>query len=487
MNVNPVLQGTKFDIEYIPGPAATKFHLSPARVKAAWGPVRSGKSTALVWRVFFKAKEAAAAGIGLRALLLRDSFRNLEDTTVKTFTEWLAPLGQFQRRQGVLDFVFDLDGKRHEVLFRHGQTAQDASSFLSSEYGFIGLEEVAPAFSPTGLISPGIAEEVFDIALTRLVQRGMNNPELAISCNPPTPQHWVNKRIISKSPEELKALGWWHFFFGTSENEGNLRAGYYDELRRSLKGKDHLLKRFVEGEIVAIYPGMPVFSGNFKQTIHVRDRLEPVEGSPIVFGYDAGLTPACVWTQIDAYGRWLVLYELQGGYVDDRLNEQVGTYDFADMIRAETATRFPGIRPGVMYADPAVNQKQPGDMKTVRKMLEEKGFVVEPGEVDIPARVEAIRNRLTTMVGGEPAMLISRSGCPLLIEAVSGGYRYGVSRDGTRVHGAEPIKDHYSHVADALGYPASKLFPVGDFSMLGDREPEVERHWRVFETHGEAR
>lgn len=428
------------------------------------------------------AQEAARKGVGLKALFLRDTFRNLTDTTQKTLEEWLGPLGTFVRNQSVTDFVMELGGQKHIILLRHGQTAQDASSFLSSDYGLIFLEEAAPAFTPTGLISPGIAEEVFDLAFTRLIQKGIDHPELVITCNPPTPQHWVNRRILVLPPDELTERGWAHFFFPREENEKNLRAGYYDELRKSLKGKDHILRRFVEGEVVSIYPGLPVFARDFRQSIHVVDDLRPVEGRPIIFGFDAGLTPACVWLQIDAFGRLLVLYELQGGYVDDRLSEQIGAEAFSDLIKSETAARFPGFKAGIMYADPAVKQKQQTDEKTVKQILEGKGFVVEPGEVDIASGIEAIRNRMTTLIDGGPAMLVSRHGAPIIIEAASGGYRYGASRDGTKVMGAEPIKDHYSHLIDALRYPCSKLFPIDSFFYDDAPPTKVNREWNVFDT-----
>ena len=461
-------------IVYNPGPVAIKFHLSPARVKVAWGPVRSGKSTALVWRAFYKAQEAAAKGIAMKGVILRDTYRNLEDTTVKTLTEWLGPLGVLRRRQSVSDFVFKVGGIQHELLLRHGQTAADASSFLSSEYAFIGLEEVAPAFTPSGVVSPGIAEEVFDIALTRLVQRGIDNPELAITCNPPTPNHWVNKRIISKDREELRKLGWWPFFFDTHENEQNLRPGYYDELRRSLQGKDHLIKRFVEGEIVAIYPGMPVFSGDFNQRIHLRDDLKPIKGKPFILGWDFGLTPSCVWTQIDNNGRWLVFYELQGGYLDDRLSEQIGAQRFGELVLAEHNQKFPGFTLGLGYGDPTLTVKAQTDEKTVKQILGNLGFQIASGAVDIASRVEGIRGRLNTNIGGDPAILISRPGCPLLTEGLSGGYRYNVDATGKRILGGEPQKNEFSHLVDALGYIASKLFrPTG--TTLGKYEPKFPR------------
>jgi hypothetical protein len=477
----------EIEIKYEPGPTAIRFHNSIARVKVAWGPVRSGKSTAACWRIFLKAHELAQKGVALKAVILRDTYRNLEDTTLKTWMEWFGQCGVLKRKQSVTDFMLRTPGSElwHDVLFRHGQTAVDASAFLSSDYGIIFLEEAAPAFTPSGLVSPGIAEEVFDLAITRLVQTGVDNPELVITCNPPTPQHWVNRRIISAPLDDLRNRNWWHFFFPAAENEMNLRPGYYDELRAQLKGKDHILRRFVEGEIVAIYPGMPVFAKDFRQQIHVRDELLPIDGDSIIFGFDAGesITPAAVWLQIDAHGRVLVLQELQAGYTDERLREGIGTREFAKIIKQITAQRFPHCKPGLVYADPAVSHRQPGDtLAPVKEILEAEGFVIEESERDIPSRIESIRERLQTFISGEPSILFSRSGCPILIEALSGAYRYRTIQDATRIIGAEPVKDMYSNPIDALGYALARLFPVGRFSQLidGGRKPTVKTSWSLF-------
>lgn len=474
------------EIEYEPGPAAVRFHRSPARVKVAWGPVRTGKSTAACWRIYLKAHEVGQQGIGLRALIMRDTYRNLEDTTLKTWLEWFGKCGVLKHRSSVTDFTFYTPNCKepHEVLFRHGQTESEASSFLSSEYGVIFLEEAAPAFTPSGLVSPGIAEGVFDVALTRLVQRGVLEPELLITCNPPTPQHWVNRRIIAQPPDNLRRMNWWHFFFPAIENEMNLRPGYYDELRKQLAGKDHILRRFVEGEIVAIYPGVPVFSRDFSQSAHVRDKLEPVPGAEVFFGFDVGesITPAAVFMQIDPKGRILVLKEIQGGYSDERLREGIGTREFAQQIKHIHSTMFSGCPAGEVYADPAVNHKQPNDLKTVGDILVSEGFIPIPSKIDITSRVEAIRERLQTNIEGEPSILFSRSGCPLLIEALSGAYRYRTSMDGQRITGGTPVKDIYSNPIDALGYALARLFPVGQFSRAFSlaTKPERKTQFSVF-------
>jgi hypothetical protein len=448
-------------VNYAPGPTAEHFLLSPARVKLAWGPIRTGKSVALTWQAFLKAQECAEKGVALRALFLRDTFRNLSDTLLKTWLEWFGHMGVLKRNQSVVDFELHVGGIKHEIMFRHGQTAQDASSFLSSEYGFIGLEEVAPAFTPSGLISPGIAEDVFDIGIQRLVQKGVENPVLAATCNPPLPQHWAYKRLIAEDPVKLKDKNWWHFFFPTAENEKNLRKGYYSELRKSLEGKDHLIKRFLDGEVVSVHPGMPVFAGDFKQHIHVRPHIQPIPGRPLILGWDYGLTPAVVITQIDAKGRWLILYEIQGGYVDDKLSEQIGVESFGKMVINALSSHFNGFSISNNYGGQEMNEKAQTDEKTCKQILESLGFKNwTEGEKEIMPRTEALRGRMTQLLDGEPALLVSRSGAPLLVEALSGGYRYNVSKDMTKLFGSEPVKDMYSHIVDAAASIASKRFKV---------------------------
>jgi hypothetical protein len=162
------------------------------------------------------------------------------------------------------------DGRLHEVLFRHGQTAQDASLFLSTEYGFIGLEEVAPAYLPgkDQTVSPGISEEVFNMAYSRLRQEGLPSPEIALTSNPPSRLHWSSKRIIDATADEKHGVlrfdipggppvTWEHWFTPISENKQNLRPGYYEELTATWPRI--LVRRFVEGERVDVFVGIPRF------------------------------------------------------------------------------------------------------------------------------------------------------------------------------------------------------------------------------------
>lgn len=273
-------------MRYVCGRVAKEAHESHARVKFLWGPLGTAKTTWLCYRAWHMAHRAAIAGVSLRAVLVRDTYRNLADSTLKTWLRWFPDKSKFGYLKHSVpadymlrtpDFPYQggiIKSREHEVMFRHGQTAQDASLLLSTEYGLIGLEEVAPAYLPgkNQLVSPGIAEEFFDIAYSRLRQEGLHEPELAMTSNSPSRTHWSSKRLIDASKNEKhgridntitvdgvdKLVRWEHWFTPTSENRANLRHGYYEELTATWPRI--LVRRFILGERVDIFIGIPRFN-----------------------------------------------------------------------------------------------------------------------------------------------------------------------------------------------------------------------------------
>jgi len=254
-------------IEYDPGPVAQAAHLSLASVKLVWGPLGTAKTTWLCWRFLYLAQMAAEAGLSLEGLMVRDTYRNLADSTLKTFLSWF-PEGVcgYKSKSEPCDFKLWVGERYHTLSFRHGQTEQDASMFLSREYDFIGLEEIAPAYLPgEAKVSPGIAEGVFDMAIARLTRdrrraEAIGGGELAMTCNSPPLIHWASKRIIDKSPEYLRSLNWAHWMFPVSDNAKNLRPDYYSTLERAWEGKRALIQRFLKGERIAVFVGVPRFN-----------------------------------------------------------------------------------------------------------------------------------------------------------------------------------------------------------------------------------
>jgi hypothetical protein len=73
-------------------------------------------------------------------------------------------------------------------------------------------------------------------------------------------------------------------------------------------------------------------------------------------------------------------------------------------------------------------------------------------------RRESVAGRLTRMFNGEPALLIDPYGCPIAIEGFEGGYSYRELANMPGQYVEEAIKNKYSHIHDAIQYPATRLF-----------------------------
>lgn len=466
------------NISYLASPTAARAICDDdARIELLWGPVRSGKSAAGCWKVYRRALAASEIyDTALRAVVIRDTYTNLRDSTLKTWFEWFpdkSAAGFFH----VSTATYHLrtpDGREHEVLFRHGKDAGDASNFLSTEFGCIFLEEVVPAFAKSGLISPGISEDLYDTAIMRLSQRGILHPVIILTCNPPTPQHWVNRRILQQKIADLQADGVAVYFFPAAENEANLRPGYYDELRRLLRGQTTTIARFVEGQIVAIYPGVAVYQKNFNSKIHVVDRLDFDPARPVLTFWDNPPTPACLIAQVDRWGRLCIFKELIGGFVDGRIVEAVGASEFTDLVKLELQENFKGFKLGTAWVDPAHRAPSNTESKTPVQILNEKGFKdVRFGAVDNMSRQEAVRNLLGKNLSGEPAIRILRSGCPVTIEGMAGGYVFGSGTDGKRLTGAGPLKNEFSHPVNALEYGVSGIYPPVNLRQIKSEPPRL--------------
>ncbi len=84
-----------------PGPVAGRFLRSDARRRVIMGPFGSGKSVACCAEIMRRAREQAAAGDGMRRTrwaVVRNTYPELKNTTVKTWRDWWGDaFGAFSR------------------------------------------------------------------------------------------------------------------------------------------------------------------------------------------------------------------------------------------------------------------------------------------------------------------------------------------------------------------------------------------------------
>jgi hypothetical protein len=324
----------------------------------------------------------------------------------------------------------------------------------SFEGSFILLDEVVPTFASTMRASMGIPIEVAEITNSRMRHQFDGTPShrytQVIIANPPQHSHWLYKHYIAKDAAELglKKGGVSVHFIPHEENLKNLPEDYYEILCDTFHDPD-LVRRLVYGEIVTTYSGEAVFPE--AQPKHfTSNRIPPVKGSPLILGWDYGLTPATLITQLAPNGQWRWLSEVQ------HFNVSFDTH--LEMVRQHLHDFYGGweLR---HWGDPAGAQRAQTDEKTCVEMAQAAGYTINPGRNVWQARKEAMKQRLMRDASnGEPGVLISRSGCPLAAEGMGGAYRYPKSNAGEI--GKWPIKNYVSHLMDCAQMIATREFQI---------------------------
>lgn len=443
-------------VEYTAVDSAKVFHESNKKYKALWGPVGSGKSSAALWEFIFLCMESTVPLVGV---VVRSSYRELQDTTRKTFFEWFGAFSHYIERDEVA--IVTLPGpdgvmREHELRFRAIQRPEETVKLQSAEYAFMFLEECVPSFATTGVMGAGLPKAILDIARLRLRQKGAPRHVCVCTANPPAPSHWYYQEFIKPHGEEMEKKNAICIFQPAGENSKNLVAGYYDELRNTLPSD--MVRRFVDGEVIPAYDGVAVFP-ECHDHWHISDNdagLTPVPGVELVLGFDWGLTPATLITQITPDGRWLWLRELQS------LN--IAADQHLEVLRTMMHEDYKGYS-WRSWGDPAGIAKSQTDAKTCFQIAHSKGFPMSGGAIDWATRRESIKQRLNRVVMGQPALLVDRDRCPLATEGLLGAYRYNKSLDGT-IH-YKPMKNMHSHLQDA-----AQMIATREFRVLGFEEKE---------------
>lgn len=459
---------------YTVHPSIVPFHNSHAQVKALCGPVGNGKSTACCFEVHFSMQEAREP---LRWIVVRESYRQLHDSTRRTWEYWFGHCSRYVKvDEKMLVTVQNVDGKTltHEIDFRHARRPEEASNLLSTEYAGAWLEEPVPAYQMSeGVIGAGLSKELFDMMLMRVRQAGAHRPHILLSFNPPHRFHWIYREFFHRLDKvKLDELDYALFRSPPFENKGNLPAGYYERLLQRLDPE--LARRFVLGEPVTLYPGVRVFP-EARESVHFRDYLEVLPGVELVIGFDFGLTPVALIGQTLPNGRLQLYREVQMFNAGiKRLAEALQEV----LKEPDPITGGPRFRANSWrcWGDPAGAQRAQTDEKTCFEILAQHGFTVRPGAIDFESRRQGVKQRLESMIDGEPALVVDQQGCPTLAEGMLGGYRFPQSGDG-RVLAMRPIKNQFSHVNDALQMMVTGEYATTTGMKLGVEEPKKPKPW----------
>lgn len=378
-----------------------------------------------------------------RFAVVRNSYLQLKDTTIKTFHDWYPPkvFGEWR----VTDHTYLLTqfpGVQCEVMFRALDRPDQVSNLLSLELTGAWFNEVREI--PWPII------DAMDSRIGRYPSKrdgGVSWRGIIMDTNPPDEDSTLYKKFEKERPDGYRIFKQPSGLSVHAENITNLDPGYYENLA---KGKSEMYKRiYIHGQYGYLITGKPVFM-SFRDNIHVSPHpLQPIRGIDILVGMDFGLQPAVTIGQLTPHGQLRILDEL----VSDGMGvRQFCKNQFLPLLRQ----KYFGMN--VMgFGDPSGTSRMPTDEDTCFNVLHSNEIglsnIEEAPTNAITPRVGAVEAYLNKMVDGEPGLVISPN-CHFIRKAMNGAYHYGKDNKGQGGEEYKPVptKNFASHIADSMEY-----------------------------------
>ena len=430
---------------YVPTVTGEKFHANNAFVRAILGPIGSGKSVTCCMEIIRRAMEQKPNKKGIRKsrwCVIRNSYRELTDTTINTFFDWVPrDLGKFR----VMDMKWNLDedvgdGTRIEleVMFRALDRPNDVKKLLSLELTGAFINEARE-----------VPKQILDMLQGR-VGRYPNKRDggaswfgIILDTNPPDEDHWWYKMFEEQNDDDFVCFRQPSGVSKEAENVENLPAQYYERLT---KGKDQeWVNVYVHGKYGFVQDGKIIFP-EYNDQLHCVHDLGLHDSTKLIYlGVDFGLTPAAVIAQIAEDGQVQIL--------DEVVTEDMGAVRFASRVRDLINVHYERL-PIDGYGDPAGDQRAQTDENTPFMVMRAGGVPLSPAPSnDWILRRESVAKLLTTLtMQGRPQLVLSPK-ARMLRKALAGGYKYRrINVSGTEKYADKPDKNMYSHVAEALQY-----------------------------------
>jgi hypothetical protein len=425
-------------IKFIPNPLQKKFIESKAKADLFSSRMGEGKSAALAWSTLYHTRHNPKA----EWALIRDTWENMQATTMKTFFEWFPPgiAGTFHATKKVFTWASGLaDGN---VQFLGMDDPQDASKLMSRELAGFGIDEPAPAIG-----SAGVDELIFTIGLSRLRQPGMKWYGAKLAENNPDENHWTYKQFV-KQPKD----GFVVWQPTAPENVSHLPADYYENLRKTFSHRPDLVRRFVDGDFGFQSIGKAV-TPQWNDKLHLATGLAVLPRRQVYVLWDFGHNPTAILTQVTPMGQWLILDALVG--------ENQGVEELIiDEARPLINTRYVN-NPLMHIGDPQGNQREQTSVArtAVQYIKKELGGTWRNGPVATHLRIDPLQAVLSRQISGRGLVQVDRERANKVWQSLRGGWHYHIARSG--LIGTEPVKNEHSHPGDAMGYGAAILYPLG--------------------------
>lgn len=369
---------------------------------------------------------------GIRILWGRNDFKDLKLSVMDKFFEILPP--ELIDKPNEQYHYYDIKqekGRKGRIYFNG---LKDMLGLGSQEFAVIVVTEAHE-----------ITEQVYRTLKRRCRQAGIPAMMLMES-EPPNETHWLADLTDPTKESYDPDITLWNL--STYENWENLPVSY----RGSLESMPESAKRkYLHGYKGFSISGKPFYSG-FKDTLHIGE-FDWNPAKELICGWDFGYHfPAFLVTQIDSQDRWIWLRELLG--------RDITIDKFAEQVKSLLNLYYPGAN-CKHYGDPAVAQKNDKSEKTSYQILQEKGIQLQYKTSTYRERKEIIEGKMSSLIGGKPALMIDHRFCKIAHDGFLGGYHYSEIKPGQAFTGnkEEPFKDgFYDHIMNSGEYIAVNIF-----------------------------
>lgn len=430
---------TEYDYIYVP--TIRKFTLADFRHRFVMGPFGSGKSVGCLMDIIRRAHEQVPSRDGIRRsrwAIVRNTYPQLKDTTMKTVFDWFPPeeWGVFKTVEH--DFIITgFDGVLIHLMFRALDQPEHVRNLLSMELTGAWLNEYRE-----------IEKDIFEAIDGRI---GRYPAEKDGGCtwygiigdtNPPEEDSYWFDYLEKVRPANAKLFKQPSGLSPNAENIRNLPRGYYTNL--AVGKTENYINVYIHGRYGYKIEGKVIYQG-FNDNLHVSGNiLYPVNGRPLLLGFDFALNPTVVIGQHTARGQLLLLEEAQGAGMG---LEQM----CINILNPIMSTKYLGFQI-LGQGDPSGNVRSQTDEKTCYQVLHSFGYknIVPASTNGLVTRHMAVESFLGKLVDGQPGLVVSPN-CAMIRKGFNGGYRRK-KIPGLDEYYDVPDKNIYSHYHDALQY-----------------------------------
>lgn len=484
MKLADVISGFAAKSWISPGPTIDSFMASMMRarerptsadVRVLTGPVGGGKSSGGLGATQVNSAKQPMWSDGIRRyrlLVLRDTYLNAWSQFVPFMEEWFPRMTNGAPTPGVtyegpkggpLDITLrtewpgDIGAVDYMLQLR---ALGDHRTDLDIENFFRGLPTTDIWLEEGDMLPPA----VYDKAFTRLGRYPPRQTD-GIGARDPTLYLISNQFLIGSWAYDKKMSGAWRAGLELFEQPGarspkaenlhNLRGGYYDDI--VAKSDERSIRRMVDNEHVLPNAGRPVYT-EFRDLVHCGAvQLDP--RLPLRIGFDGGLQTLNPAATIGQRGLYRQL-RIKGEVTVEHGTDAPG---FSKLVNTELAK--PQYAPWVSRRKEIICAVDPsaqwgnavGQANWIMAVESRTGLRIRPARTnDLSPRRSSLREPMTTMMDGQPGLVVDRDGCPMLRMALGGLFHYPRIRAGLATRDSDtPAKNHpYSDVAEACEYLA---------------------------------